>query len=118
MSKALLPALGLGLLLSSSLTAQTRSQPNEPSARTTVSQVEADELFVLDIKERHINEAKFSASTAVEIGPEESKNVRVHVGVALSALSLDVLLRNVTGTVRFRASLQRLVDLVNSHSPR
>ena len=94
--------------------AQARMQAN-PLPRIHSSLIEADELFVLNIKERRISERDFEASTAVAIGGDEKKGVSVQAGVSLQAQSIEVLLRNVSGSVRFRASLQRLLDVVNSH---
>jgi hypothetical protein len=38
----------------------------------------------------------------------------MNVGVEVRAGKIDVLMRNVTGTVRFRGSIQRILDLINS----
>ena len=77
-----------------------------------------DETFNLNIIERRIVETDFLASTAVGFESAEVKNLEMSIGVALRATKIDVLLRNVTGTVRFRGSVQRILDLVNSRSVR
>ena len=97
------------------IVAQNRTPTPATAPPIHSSLVEADELFVLDIKERRIFERNFEASTAVGVGADDRTGVSVKAGVSLQAQSIDVLLRNVSGTVRFRGSLQRIVDLINSH---
>ena len=89
--------------------AQTRSEPASS----------ADEDFELNIDQRRINEGEYHAETAVST--EGARGLRLDVGVALSASDIDVLLRNVRGRVRFRASLDpvlRLLDARREASPR
>lgn len=89
--------------------AQTRTaaRTQEPSPRQGAeSRTNADEDFELNITERRITEANFEASTEVEIGGAGERGVNLKVGVAVGAESIDVLLRNVRGRVRFRASLE------------
>ena len=109
-------ALAALILVAATVTivAQTRTQPPTSTPPIHSSLVQADELFVLDIKERRISEKNFAAETAVAIG-EDDRGVSVKAGVSLQAQSIEVLLRNISGTVRFRGSLQRILDLVNSH---
>ncbi|HKP45013.1 MAG TPA: hypothetical protein VJT50_00310 [Pyrinomonadaceae bacterium] len=76
---------------------------------------ELNETFQLNIPERHINERNYDVATAVELATGDRNDLRVRVGVGLHADTIDVRLRNVTGTVRFRGSLQRIVDLLNVH---
>jgi hypothetical protein len=127
MSRVILKAISVGFLLiagvggiaaqekpdDTRVTAPAKALPDETAAR-----IQADESFELNIKERRITEANYQNSTAVTIGAEDFKNVRVQIGVALRAQSIDVLLRNVTGSVRFHGSLQRILDLVKARSPR
>ena len=79
------------------------------SPRTT-----ADENFELNISERRITRRNFEASTSVEAGEESARGLRLRIGVAVGADSIDVLLRNVRGQVRFRASLERVLDRINA----
>lgn len=103
-----------------SLRAQETGQrpPQTPAAPARTS---ADETFDLDIAERRITEESFAASTAVELGGEGRRGVSVRVGVAVGAERIDVLLRNVRGRVRFRASLEELTRRLglapNAHRP-
>jgi hypothetical protein len=68
----------------------------------------ADEDFDLNIVERRITEPDFFASTEVSAGDEAARGLNLRVGVAVGAERIDVLLRNVRGHVRFRASLDAL----------
>jgi hypothetical protein len=74
----------------------------------------ADENFELNIAERRINERDFAASTTVEIGEETARGLSLRVGVAVGADEINLLLRNVLGRVRFRATLTRVLERLNS----
>ena len=65
----------------------------------------ANEDFELNIDEKRTTETNYKRSTNVEIN---AANVSVGVGAAVSAQKIDLLLRGVTGRVRFRASLEAL----------
>jgi hypothetical protein len=103
--------------------AQTRSAgtpalPSLPASQPAAATTNADEDFELNIDVRHINESDFHAETAVEVG--DARGLAVKVGVALRADDIDVLLRNVHGHVRFRATLgpvQRLLDALRDAQP-
>lgn len=80
--------------------ALAKAQNVQAPSRTT-----ADESFELNITQHRIIESDFKASTALEVG-QESQGLRLSVGTSLSASRINVMLRNVTGRVRFRASLE------------
>jgi hypothetical protein len=79
--------------------------PGAAAAASPQARESADEDFELNIGERRITEENFGASTEVEVGDGVGGGVNLRVGVAASAERIDVLLRNVRGRVRFRASL-------------
>ena len=79
--------------------------PGASAAASPETRTSADEDFELNIGERRITEENFEASTEVEVGDGGAGSVNLRVGVAASAERIDVLLRNVRGRVRFRASL-------------
>ena len=110
-------ALAFLILVVATVTVVAQSRIQTPTSTPPIhsSLVQADELFVLDIKERRISEKNFVAATAVAIGGDDGTGVSVRAGVSLQAGSIEVLLRNVSGTVRFRGSLQRILDLVDAH---
>jgi hypothetical protein len=72
----------------------------------------ADEEFELNIDVRRINEGDFHAETAVST--DGARGLQLNVGVALQASDIDVLLRNVRGRVRFRASLDTVLRLLDA----
>ena len=95
-----------------SVKAQEGRQANAP-ARTS-----ADESSQLDIPERRITRDSYRAATSVEIGGETAGAVSLRVGAEVTATTIDVLLRGVTGQVRFKASLDPLLARINSHRRR
>lgn len=95
-----------------SATQTARQTTAKDSARTN-----ADENFELNIAERRITRRDFEASTSVEAGEESARGLRLRVGVEVYASEIDILLRNVRGSVRFRASLERLLERINARKP-
>jgi hypothetical protein len=81
--------------------ADARGQQQNQTAPATT----ADEDFELNIGESRTTENDYRRSTNVEIN---RANVSVGVGAAVSARRIDLLLRGVTGRVRFRASLEAI----------
>jgi hypothetical protein len=107
-------AFGLIIIAAIGVKAQNQRPVRSNSPERQESKTTVDETFDLNIPERHITENNFAASTAVEIGDHNKSDLRLQVGVALEAERIDVTLRNVTGTVHFRGSLQRILDLVST----
>ncbi len=111
------PVLILILVLSSALAAAQTSAPaprEAPVAPQTTTTTTASEDFDLNIAERRITESDFEASTEVASGGEGAgRGLDLRVGVMVRANSIDVLLRNVQGRVRFRASLEPILRLLN-----
>ena len=92
--------------------AQTRPAEAPSPAPARADSSAADEDFELNIAERRINEGDFRAETAVST--EGARGLQLNVGVALRASDIDVLLRNVRGRVRFRASLEQVLRLLDT----
>lgn len=91
--------------------ATQQTETTEP-ARTT-----ADENFELNISERRITRSNFAASTSVEAGEESARGLNLRVGVEIGTGRIELLLRNVRGQVRFRATLERVLDRINARKP-
>lgn len=70
-----------------------------------------DETFDLNIDVRQITRENFEASTSVSTDNDSGLNLQV--GVGLAAGRIDVLLRNVRGRVRFRGSLDRILEMID-----
>lgn len=97
----------------SSGTTTPASEQQNPTSDST-KRTQADETFELNITEKRITERDFAASTSVEAGEESAHGLRLRIGVELGASEIDVLLRNVRGSVRFRATLERVLDRINA----
>lgn len=97
-------------------TNRTGAQQTPPAATGVPAQTETniDETFELNIDSRRITERDYEASTAVEIGDAGGRGLNLQVGVAVAASQIDVLLRNVRGRVRFRATLEPVLQRINS----
>lgn len=83
------------------------------AATQSTNRTSADETFEVNITERRITERDYAASTSVEAGEETARGLLLRVGVAVGADEINVLLRNVRGRVRFRASLERVLERLN-----
>ena len=95
-------------------TADTQSPPPGATSRAPRADTSIDENFELNIDLRRITERDYQASTAVELGDANGRGVNLQVGVAVAASQIDVLLRNIRGRVRFRATLEPLLRRINS----
>ena len=106
----------LAAALVSAATAQTeannadrRTRVPEASGTAAQTRTTADENFELNIGERRITEGDYEASVSVAVGEESAHGLNLRVGVAVGASQIDVLLRNVRGRVRFRATLEQIL---------
>ncbi|HEX8000161.1 MAG TPA: hypothetical protein VF528_17365 [Pyrinomonadaceae bacterium] len=106
-----LVAVGAVIAVAQTGGSQTNSQTNKGAQST--ARTSADEDFELNITERRVVERNFEASTSVEVGEETARGLMLRVGVAVGADEINVLLRNVRGRVRFRASLERVLERLN-----
>lgn len=77
-------------------------------------QIQADETFELNITDKRRTEHNFEASTSVGLATADPQRMKIQVGVSLYAQSITVVLRNVTGTVRFHGSVQRILDVIRA----
>ena len=95
--------------------AQTSGDKNKQASTDlqSTNRTTADETFEVNIAERRITERDYAASTSVEAGEETARGLSLRVGVAVGADEINVLLRNVRGRVRFRASLERVLERLN-----
>jgi hypothetical protein len=89
--------------------ATSSDEPQTPASESQ-NRTSANENFELNIAERRITERGFAASTTVELGEETARGLLLRVGVAVGADEINVLLRNVRGNVRFRATLGRVLE--------
>ncbi|MGI9105852.1 MAG: hypothetical protein ACR2G4_06350 [Pyrinomonadaceae bacterium] len=101
-------------VLSAAVAAQQGSASNNRTrggAANPTANVNED--FELNITEERITERNYFTSTSIELGEEAASGVNLRVGVGVGANEINVLLRNVRGRVRFRASLDVLQRILN-----
>lgn len=110
----ILTASSVIALSQTSEAAKTEVATTAQSASEAQTRTSANETFDLNIAERRITERDFAASTSVEIGEETARGLSLRVGVAVGADQINVLLRNVRGSVRFRATLERVLQRLNA----
>lgn len=91
--------------------AKSRDASEAPD-RSSVMRTNADETFELSIDERRFTRENFEASTAV--GTDGDAGLNLQIGVALFAGRIEVLLRNVRGSVRFHGTLNRILEVINN----
>jgi hypothetical protein len=91
-----------------------RVAPSSIPGAQNAGTANVEENFELNIAERRITERDFYASTAIETGAGEAHGLSLRVGVGVGASEIDVLLRNVRGSVRFRGSLDALRRILDA----
>ena len=84
----------------------------EPPPTAPFAGTAAAETFDLDIAEKRIHREGFEASTALRL-ESDGGGVALRVGASVSARVIDVVLRNVRGTVRFHVDTRRLDALAD-----
>ncbi len=109
-------AVALSLLLPAPLAFAQDRDSSERRSQAETRRTSADERFELNIAERRIVERDYHASTAVEIGNADERGVNLRVGVSVTAQTISVRLLNVRGEVRFRATLDTVLQRIRSHS--
>ena len=100
------------IVSASAIAAQTvQSRAQEKPAINAPARPNVDETFDLNIDVRQITRENYEASTSVSTDNDSRLNLQV--GVGLAAGRIDVLLRNVRGRVRFRGSLDRVLEMID-----
>ena len=64
-----------------------------------------------DIAQKRITETNYHNAETVELAGPQAGGWRLEAGTAIHAQNINVTLRNVHGTIRFRADLSRLTAL-------
>ena len=91
------------------------AQTPAPTPADTPARTNVDETYYLNIIERRLTEENFKASTSVSTDAESGLDLQI--GVGLSASRIDVLMRNIRGTVRFHGTLDRIMRLLRDRPP-
>ncbi len=106
--------MSAALVIASAASAVAQTRPTDPAPPAQTSDDTADEDYELDITQRRITESDFHAATEVSAGDAEPGGLDLRVGARVRAGEIDVLLRNVRGRVRFRASLAPVLRLLDA----
>lgn len=83
------------------------------SAQDTGNQVTKTEDFKLNITSKKISEENYKASVKVNADSATNPPVSVNVGVGVQAKNITVTLTNITGDVKFRGSLEKILERLN-----
>jgi hypothetical protein len=110
-TRAFVHAIIFSAIFLTAAPAAAQTRPGDPAppaaeARAQAPAVTADEDFELNIVERRITERDFHAATEVATGDAVPGGFDLRVGARVRADEIDVVLRNVRGSVRFHANLE------------
>ena len=81
------------------------------------NQTTADETFKLNITNKQITETNYKAKVEVAVEPESAPEIAVKVGAKVEAQKITMTLKNIFGDVRFRGSLEKILDQINLRRP-
>lgn len=112
---ALCAALFMNALAQAQQGAAPAPNRTAQAADQQTTRVSADEDFDLDIAQRKITKSDYEASTQLEISNDQ-RRLDLRVGVAVVASEINVQLQNVRGHVRFRGSLEQILQRINARS--
>ena len=73
----------------------------------------ADQSIVLDDSEKHIVRTAFHEDEAVALSGNAAGGWHLYAGAAIDAQRIDLTMRNVKGTVRFRADSTRARSILD-----
>ena len=75
----------------------------------------ADTTVTLDAAEKHIVKTSYHDDQAVTLSGRDAGGWRLDAGAAIDAQRIDLRMRDVRGTVRFRADPSRVENLLKRH---
>lgn len=85
--------------------------------QNTEDQTKADENFKLNITNKTVTETDYESKVAVAVNSETNPPVSVNVGAAVKAEQITLTLKNIFGDVRFRGSLEKILNQINLPRP-
>lgn len=83
---------------------------SSPAQQTTDNQITNSEDFTLNISEKKISEEDYRANVKVSAQTPTRPVISLNIGVGVQAKKISVTLKNVTGDVKFRGSLEKLLE--------
>ena len=85
--------------------------------QTKENQTIADETFKVSITEKKVTETDYESKVELNVNSEKHANVSINVGAAVRAEQITLTLRNIFGDVRFRGSLEKILNQINLLRP-
>ncbi len=80
-------------------------------------QTTADENFKVSITNKKVVETDYESKVELNVNSANLPAVSVNVGAAVRAEQITVTLKNIFGDVRFRGSLEKILDQINLLRP-
>ncbi len=90
---------------------------NVSAQQTTKDTTTADETFKVEITDKKIVETDYESKVELSVKREQQPPVSVNVGAGVRAERITVTLKNVFGDVRFRGSLEKILNQINLLRP-
>ena len=90
---------------------------NAFSQQKPEDQTTADENFKVSITEKKVIETDYESKVELNVNSEKRPNVSVNVGAAVRAEQITLTMRNIFGDVRFRGSLEKILNQINLLRP-
>lgn len=79
----------------------------------TEDQTTADENFKLNITDKKTTETNYESRVELKLNHKSRPQISVNVGAAVRAEQITVTLKNIFGDVRFRGSLEKILNQIN-----
>jgi hypothetical protein len=90
---------------------------NSFSQQNTENQTTAEEDFKVNITEKKVAETKYESKVEVAVKSETNPTVTVNVGATVKAEQITLTMKNIFGDVRFRGSLEKILNQINLPRP-
>lgn len=81
------------------------------------NQTAANEDFKVNITNKRVTETNYESKVEVALNSQTRPAVTVNVGAAVRAEQITLTLKNIFGDVRFRGSLEKILDQINLLRP-
>lgn len=85
--------------------------------KDSTDQTTADENFKLNITNKQVTETNYKAKVEVAVELKSAPEVAVGVGAKVEAQKITLTLKNIFGDVRFRGSLEKILNQINLRRP-
>ncbi len=83
----------------------------------TGNQTTADENFKLNITNKKVTEQSYESKVEVAVESETNPKVVLNIGAGVKAETITLRLTNITGDIRFRGSLEKILEKIKLRRP-